>query len=80
MRGPLTVVLASILSFLLLGSAFSGEAHAQKKNVVVEMMKGPMAPRLRIVVTKSLARGGFDRGARQEAGRDRGRPRPDQGL
>ena len=59
MRGPLTVVLASILSFLLLGSASSGEAHAQKKNVVVEMMKGPMAPRLRIVVTKSLARGGF---------------------
>ena len=59
MRGPLTVVLASILSFLLLGSASSGEAHAQKKNVVVEMMKGPMAPRLRIVVMKSLARGGF---------------------
>ncbi len=59
MRGPLTVVLASFLSFLLLGSASSGEAHAQKKNVVVEMMKGPMAPRLRIVVTKSLARGGF---------------------
>jgi hypothetical protein len=59
MRGPLTVVLASCLSFLLLGSGFSGEAHAQRKNVVVEMMKGPMAPRLRIVVQKSLARGGF---------------------
>src|SRR5215207_6933703 len=56
MRGPLTVVLASVL---LLGSAFSGEAQAQKKNVVVEMMKGPMAPRLRIVIMKSLARGGF---------------------
>jgi hypothetical protein len=44
---------------LLLGSAFTGEARAQKKNVVVEMMKGPMAPRLRIVIMKSLARGGF---------------------
>ena len=56
MRGPLTIVLASVL---LLGTAFSGEAQAQRKNVVVEMMKGPMAPRLRIVIQKSLARGGF---------------------
>jgi hypothetical protein len=44
----------------MLGTILSGQAEAQRKKVVVEMLKGPGVPRMRIVLMKSLARGGFE--------------------
>jgi hypothetical protein len=56
MRGPFAVAFALSL-FALVG--IEGVASAQKKAVVIEMFKGPNAPRVRAVVAKALTRSGL---------------------
>jgi hypothetical protein len=56
MRGPFAVLALSSL-FVLTG--LEGVASAQRKPVVIEMFKGPNAPRVRAVVAKALMKSGL---------------------
>jgi hypothetical protein len=56
MRGPFAFAFALSL-FAVVGT--EGVASAQKKPVVIEMFKGPNAPRVRAVVAKALTRSGM---------------------
>ena len=58
MRGPFAVLLASTL---FVGVAFSTEAHAQKKRVVVEMFnKGPGPAKVRAAIIRGLLKNGIE--------------------